>query len=352
MTRRLLPLALLLPLLACGGKTSPSAKSPQPEAAAVTTPCADCYTLKIVFHGLMGFAKDPKNNKVWAFLVKTDNDPNNPRKEDYPPGVFDEAPRNPASRLVFFKNFPKHVAKIRFSDAEVTGCDTPEAPAGCDIGGEDISFETDNTTLGAVNLDAMSDASFANKVRNPDGIAEIKEQLENLDFLDSSLTEPLTGNRLDPRLTTRVSISAGDVLAQPFTRCGERLFSYNKPRERPDVCNEVTGQIVPLAEEVIVTQSVPLAVPTVVNLAISGKKFVVKPKSKTVTIEIVNQTPEANESTVECPPLMFHGGGFRWLYTLAANSSNTNFHFFPCLKRAPQGGDKCPPKSFVIKENQ
>jgi hypothetical protein len=348
MKRRLLIFVLLLLLVACGKKAEPPTESTPKAANAAAAPCDGCYTLKIVFHGLMGFAHDPQEGKFWAFLVKTVNDPDRPSPGDFPLGVLDD-PRS-KSPAFLQSNFPQHFAKIRISDAEVTGCDTPEPGKGCDISGADITFSNGVTGL-AVDLAKMSDSSFIPKTRKIEETAQ--KDLEKLDQLDPALIAPLQG-KLDPRLAVRVLISAGDVVANLFSCNGQpRTFSYNMPSEDPEVCTQKPENAVPLAEEVVVTQS-NVETPTTIDLGPLGKTITLKPKEgvKTVTVEIVNQTADANDAADPCQlidPSHFHGAAFRWLYTLAQGNISFKNHFFPCLVQHSHGGDKCPPKEFVIK---
>jgi hypothetical protein len=343
-----LSLALLLTLIACGGKeTSPGGQKPAIESASTSSP----YKLQIVFRGLIAFAEDSGNVRV--FLVNAEYDPPSsgslPPDKSLPPGVVDEI----KAGISDLHDYPPHLPRIRLQNAEVLSGPVPDSKLGFPIAGADLTFKTSSTSSPVLKLSELSNADkiFAARPELKAG-EEQRLKIAKLDLLDLSLLN----SPLDPRLSARAVIESGTVTAGPVPCPGGRKGFSFKTAEKPPLGLTCPGKVedaVNLAEEVRVEQA-NVTVPTVIDFGPSKKQSItIKPRdaSSAVVIEVLNQTQEALEGD-QCKEER-HPPVFRWFYRLLSADSQGDIgnHLFPCVKRDDKGDPKCPQKLMFIKKD-
>jgi hypothetical protein len=290
------------------------------------------YKLTMKYDGLIGVARGA--DKIWAFLVNANYDPNTVEEENLPPGMYQELGQGKRPTLDALMKVPPHYARIRFTNAEVKNC------ARCErVNGKwEVPLQGDNVTLntprglGNINLDGVANYELIAKSRKDK--EPLPEGLLKFDTIDLAL---LSAPPLDKRLAGRVMIEAGAVLAK-LTPCGNPP-QYTFKLEKEGGC---PGVKVSLAEELVVTQE------KVKNLVITvgAMNISVAPTGPEVIIEVLNQTKEMLATPCYSE---HHLLAARWFYRLLNKDGQkrTDKHYRPCVK-GDEGPPDCPQWKYEL----
>jgi len=338
------PAILVVVLMTSACKHAAAPAPPVSRAEAVSHSQTAGYTLHIVFHGLIAYARD--SGRLWAFLVNANYDPQNLKADDLPPDMFNELQQVPPSaRDAWLHNrVPPHRPQIRFRNAKVTGSFTGNPTMGREVAGADLRFGTSGPhALGNVRLGQVANASLIVGARGE--LASQQADLAKLDQFDPLLVPPAPG--LDKRLAARALIEAGDIAANVVNTCGRTLYAFKAPSEVG--CPGAARQ---LAEEVVVEQT-NLSGQVTIDLG-TGEKIFVEPSDVTqpLVIEVANQTDEqiARAGAVDCGESTQHAEAFRWFYRLlnASGQASVSRHYFPCVANGTFGPPICPNKLMTV----
>ena len=353
--RRFLVMLLIVAMGAVGCKKNQASARPDRH-----TPTAfqksSRYKLAIAFNGLIGYVLD-KDKNVWALLPKADKvDASQPGT--LPPGIVKEAlERNkPIETLL-----PVHLAYIRFTNAKVTGGTVQALAKDKDPTGQlivitgrpiagDVSFVIEGAAgPPETDLSGMSDSGKINHAlqshKSPPPPLPDVAKVAALDELDSTLApdKPLDTSRL----VARVRIDAGKLVGN-LDPCGSNVkYSYTSGVETSCADDTKDGDVVQLAEGVVVTQEVPAGKSVTVKIGQDSLEVAPQNENDGLRIEVINSTATAIHTVNLCLVPEIHPVAFRWFYRLVPQPQmDTTQHYFPCRFTATQLPPICAGKFF------